>query len=92
MIKLFKIDARWADAEGIENHDLYVRAQDDTEAFVLWVNYYDLNSTGVYTEAMAEVDYDEGFEITELKNYAEPAPVAGAISWNDYERTMLEAL
>jgi hypothetical protein len=92
VMKLFKIEARWAGDECIENHDLCVRAEDDTEAFVLWVNYYDLNEESEYTEEMAENFYDVAYEIVELKTYAEPAPDAGAISWNDYERLLVEAL
>lgn len=91
-MKLFKIEARFADDGCIENRDLYVRAEDDTDAFVLWVNYYDLNDAGPYTEAMAEDEHDVEFEVNELKTYAEPAPAEGAIHWSDYERIIVEAL
>ncbi|MRI57506.1 hypothetical protein D8770_26795 [Methylobacterium sp. DB1607] len=91
-MKLFKIEARFADDGCIENRDLYVRAKDDTEAFTLWVNCYDLNDAGSYSEAMAEDEHDVGFEIIELKTYAEPAPAEGSISWDDYERIIVEAL
>ncbi|GJD94785.1 hypothetical protein [Methylobacterium iners] len=92
-MKLFKIIAKWADSDGIENQDLYVRAEDAAQAFNLWVNYYEKDEDGPYTLADAKAQHDVEWRIKELKTYIGfPNLDAGVIQWDDYERILIAAL
>ena len=95
-LHLYFIEARWADAEGIENHDLWVRAESEDQAFDLWSDHYeipDFHERSPYTRADAEAFYDVGFEIVRKKTYREPVKVeVGAIGWDEARRLMVEGL
>ncbi|MDR7039764.1 hypothetical protein J2X36_004542 [Methylobacterium sp. BE186] len=95
-LHLYFVEAQWANSDGIEKYDLWVRAESEDQAFALGSDYYeipDIHGQETFTRADAEAFYDVGFEIQRKKTYREPIEIkAGTFEWDDADRLTVGAL
>jgi len=99
-MNLYYITAPFPGDGCMENFNLWVRADNEHDAFSWWVRYYALHEGGpnneepedaVYERPQAEEDYE--YEIVLKKTYPADTPhIDGAITWDDVRARTLGTL